>query len=34
MLHTKVRGNRHAGSGKEEFEGFSPYMGRAVILVM
>ena len=26
MLHTKFRGNRHAGSGEEIFEGFLPYM--------
>ena len=34
MLHTKFRENRPAGSGKEDFEGFLPYMGVAVILVM
>ena len=27
MLHTKFRGNRPAGSGEEDFEGFIPYMG-------
>ena len=27
MLYTKFRGNRPAGSGKEDFEGFLPYMG-------
>ena len=27
MLHTKFRGNRSAGSGEEDFEGFLPYMG-------
>ena len=25
MLHTKFRGNRSAGSGVEDFEGFLPY---------
>ena len=34
MLHTKFRGNRPAGSGEEDFEGFLPYMGMAAILVM
>ena len=34
MLHTKFRGNRHAGSRVEDFEGFLPYMGVAAILVM
>ena len=35
MLHTKLRGNRSAGSGEEDFlEGFLPYMGMAPILVM
>ena len=34
MLHTKFRENRPAGSGKEDFEGFLPYMGVAAILVM
>ena len=30
MLHTKFRGNRPAGSGEEDFDGFLPYMGMAV----
>ena len=34
MLLTKVRENRPVGSGKENFEGFLPYMGVAAILVM
>ena len=34
MLHTKFRGNRPAGSGKRDFEGFLPYMGVAATLVM
>ena len=34
MLHTKFRGNRPAGSGKEEFKGILPYVGMAVVLVM
>ena len=34
MLHTKCRGNRPAGSDKEDFKGFLPYMGMAAILVM
>ena len=34
MLHAKFRENRPAGSGKEVFEGFLPYMGMAAILVM
>ena len=34
MLHAKVHGNRSAGSGEENFEGFLPYMGMAAILVM
>ena len=34
MLHTKFRGNRPAGSGEKDFEGFLPYMGVAAILVM
>ena len=36
MLHTKFRGNRHAGQVPEKkiFEGFSPHMGVAAILVM
>ena len=36
MLHTKFRGNCHAGSREEDFEGFLPYyyMGVAAILVM
>ena len=34
MLHTKFRGNRPAGSGEEDFEGFLPYMGVAAILVI
>ena len=28
MLHTKFRGNRPAGSGAEDFEGFLPLYGR------
>ena len=27
MLHTKFGGNRPAGYGEEDFEGFLPYMG-------
>ena len=34
MLHTKFCGIRHAGSREEDFEGFLPFMGVAVILVM
>ena len=34
MLHTKFRGNRLAGSGEEDFEGFLLYMGVAAIVVM
>ena len=34
MLHTKFCGNRHAGSGEEDFERFLPYMGVAAIFVM
>ena len=34
MLHTKFHGNRPAGSGEEDFEGFSSYMGAVAILVM
>ena len=34
MLHTKFCGNRPAGSGEENFEGFSPYMGMAAMLGM
>ena len=34
MLHTKLSGNWPAGSGEEDFEGFSPYMAMAAILVM
>ena len=34
MLHTKFRGNQPARSGEEDFEGFLPYMGVAVMLVM
>ena len=34
MLHTKFRGNWPDGSGEEDFEGLSPYMGMAAILVM
>ena len=34
MRHTKIRGNRSAGSGGEDFEGFLPYMGVAAGLVM
>ena len=28
MLHTKLRGNRPAGSGEEDFEGFFTIYGR------
>ena len=34
MLHTKVPGNRPAGSGGEDFLRFLPYMDMAAILVM
>ena len=34
MLHTKFRGNRPAGFGEEDFEGFLPYTGMVAILVM
>ena len=35
MLHTKLLAIRPAGSSEEYFfEGFSPYMGVAAILVM
>ena len=34
MLHTKFRENQPASSGKEDFEGFLPYMDMAAILVM
>ena len=34
MLHTKFRGNRHAGSETKIFKGFLPYVGMAAILVM
>ena len=34
MPHTKFRENWPAGSGKEDVEGFLPYMGMAAILVM
>ena len=34
MLHTKFHGNRPAGSGEEDYEGFLPYMGMVAILVM
>ena len=34
MLHTKFRGNKPAGSGEEDFEGFLPHMGVVAILVM
>ena len=34
MIHIKFRGNRPAGSGEEDFEGFLPYMGMAAILGM
>ena len=33
MLHTKFRGNQPAGSEKI-FEGFLPYIGVVVILIM
>ena len=32
MLHTKFHGNWPAGSGKEDFEGFLPYMGMAAMV--
>ena len=32
MLHTKFCGNRSAGSG-EDFEGFLPYMGVAILVM-
>ena len=32
MLHTQFRGNRQGGSGKEDFELFSSYIGMAAIL--
>ena len=32
-VHTKFRGNRTAGSGKEDFGGFLPYVGVVAILV-
>ena len=34
MLHTKFRGNRPTGSGKEDFLRFLLYMGMAAILVI
>ena len=34
MLHTKIRGNRLAGSEKKIFEVFLPYRGVAANLVM
>ena len=34
MLHTLFHGNRLAGSGVVDFEGFLPFMGVAAILVM
>ena len=34
MLHTKFRGNRPAGSEKEDFLNVFPYMGVVAILVM
>ena len=34
MLHTKFLGNRPAGSGEEDFEGFLTYMGMVANLVM
>ena len=34
MLHTKFHGNRPAGSGEEDFEGFLPYVGMVAILIM
>ena len=33
MLNSKLRGNQPASSGEEDFEGFLPYIGVAVILV-
>ena len=34
MLHTKFQGQRHFGSGEEDFLMFLRYMGMADILVM
>ena len=34
MLHTEFRGNRPAGSEKEDFLNVFPYMGVVAILVM
>ena len=34
MLHTKFSGNRRTSSREEDFEGFLPYVGVAVILVI
>ena len=34
MLHAKLHGNRHAGSGEEIFEGFYHILGMVAILVM
>ena len=34
MLHTKLRGNRYAGFGEEDFKGFLPYLHKAANLVM
>ena len=34
MLHTKFSGNRPAGSGEEDFDGFLPYMREVAILFM
>ena len=34
MLHTKFQDHRTSGSGEEDFQRFSPYMGMAAMLVM
>ena len=34
MLHTKFQGHWLSGSGEEDFKGFLPYMGVAVVLVI
>ena len=34
MIHNKFRENRPAGSRKENFDVFLPYMGSAAILIM
>ena len=33
MRHSKIRGNRPASSGEEDFKGLLPYMGMVAILV-